>query len=175
MAGVFLQAAGRLQEAESEYLAAVRAWEQAGRGDSADAGAALNSLGSVYIEEHRFHDALRTLDRAMVNFTHAPDAVPMDRIKLLNVRATLRAQQGEWREAEQDLGDAVSIADGEPQLTPAARAFLLANYARALRKNHRGREARLMDARAGALRGGGASDAVVDVSELFPKPKSAKK
>ena len=99
----------------------------------------------------------------------------MDRIKLLTVSAALHARQGEWREAEQDLSDAVSTADGEPQLTPAARAFLLANYAQVLRKNHRGREARLMEARAAALRGGGASDTVVDVSELLPKPKSAKK
>ena len=72
MAGVFLQAEGRLQEAESEYLAAVHAWEKAGRGETADAGAALNSLGSLYIEEHRFHDARRTLDRAMVELYVRP-------------------------------------------------------------------------------------------------------
>lgn len=176
MSGVFLQDEGKYQEAETEYLAAAHGWEQAGRAQMSDTGSVLTSLASVYTFQRRFEDARRTLDRAAAIFAQAKDSVPMDRIKLLSVRAGLHARQGEWQKAELDLRDAVDEADRESQVIPAAREFLLTNYARVLRKNHRRREARAIEARAAALGfPSGARGAVVDVSELLAKPKPPKK
>jgi hypothetical protein len=52
---------------------------------------------------------------------------------------------------------------------------VLTNYAYVLRKNHRGREARSIEAQITALYGGRVSDMVVDVTELIAPPTSAKK
>ncbi len=52
-AAVLLEAEGKRAEAEAEYLAALRAEEEAGRGETADVGALLNDLGSLYIHEQR--------------------------------------------------------------------------------------------------------------------------
>jgi hypothetical protein len=45
------------------------------------------------------------LDQALAIFTGSKEAVPMDRIKLLNVRAMLHAYRRKWIEAELDLRD----------------------------------------------------------------------
>lgn len=175
MAGVFLHAEGRFREAESEYFAAFHAWEQAGRGKTADSAAVLNSLASLYVGESRFDEAERLLDRVLTSFQASQDAVPTDYINLLHLRAVLRTRQGHWREAEQDLRDAVALADREPQLAPAALGSLLADYARVLRKNHRTREAHSIEVRAAGLGIGNTRSSVVDVTELVAKPKAAKK
>ena len=44
-----MQAEGRYKEAEPEYLSAVAAWQESGRGETADASAVLNGLGALYI------------------------------------------------------------------------------------------------------------------------------
>src|SRR5262245_52694385 len=64
MTAPLLHAGGRRAEAEAEYLAALDAWEQAGRAESADAAGVLNILAALYIEEARFPEARRSLDRA---------------------------------------------------------------------------------------------------------------
>jgi tetratricopeptide (TPR) repeat protein len=177
MAGVLLQAEGRHREAESDYLAAMSDWEEAGLGATADAGAVLNSLASLYMREQRLDEARKMLDRAFTIFTNDKGAVPMDRIKLLTVRGVLHAWMGEWQQAEQDLHDALSMADRELRVDPVALAALLTDYAQVLRKNHRRREARSIEARATALHriGNRTAEAVVDVTELLAKPKPAKK
>ena len=174
MAGAFFQADGTLEEAEAEYLAAIHAWAEAGRGETADAGAILNSLGSLYIDEHRLDDARGVLDRALIIFNHATDAVPMDRIKLLALWGVLHARQSEWQEAEKDFSDALSIADRESKVDPLALQSLLVNYGIVLRKNHHRREAHSIEARAAALGRDHMKD-VVDVTALFAKPKVAGK
>ena len=168
MAGAFFQADGTLEEAEAEYLAAIHAWAEAGRGETADAGAILNSLGSLYIDEHRLDDARGVLDRALIIFNHATDAVPMDRIKLLALWGVLHARQSEWQEAEKDFSDALSIADRESKVDPLALQSLLVNYGIVLRKNHHRREAHSIEARAAALRRDHMKD-VVDVTAVFAK------
>ena len=175
MAASFFQADGSRGEAETEYLAALNAWAEAGREETADAGAILNSLGSLYIEEHRLEDARRALDRALTIFNHATDAVPMDRIKLLALRGVLHARQSEWQEAEQDFSDALSMADRESKVDPAALRSLLASYGVVLRKNHHRREARSIEARAAALGRDHTKDDVVDVTDLFARPKHVPK
>lgn len=171
IAAALLQAEGRLKEAESEYLVTISRWEGAGHANTAVAGTVISQLGSLYIEEHRFEEAHRLLDRAWALFTSADDTVAMDRIKLLNNRATLHARQGQWREAGEDLRVAVLMIDREAHVDPAAVATLLDNYAMALRKNHRKGEARSMEARATAVRGHPATNPVVDVTELLAESK----
>jgi tetratricopeptide (TPR) repeat protein len=175
MSASLLEAEGRRPEAEYEYLAALHSWDEAGSGETADAGTVLYSLASLYVQEHRFDDARRALDRAFAIFTLAKDAAPMDRVKLLHVQGGLHYWQGEWQEAEEALHEAVSIADSVPRMVPAARAVLLAEYAMVLRKNHHRREARLIEERLAVLRRTSATGTVVDVTELLAKPKPAKK
>lgn len=68
-----------------------------------------------------------------------------------NVRGVLRARQKEWREAEEELYQGLSRADGEPWVNPKALRTILINYAHALSKNHRRQEARAIEARLAAL------------------------
>jgi uncharacterized protein HemY len=94
-----------------------RQWPVPGRtrqhGNTAAAGTVISQLGSLYIEERRFEEARRLLDRAWALFTSAEDTVTMDRIKLLNNRATLHARQGQWREAGEDLRLGITMVDQE--------------------------------------------------------------
>jgi tetratricopeptide (TPR) repeat protein len=175
IAAALLQADGNLAEAETEYLASLRAWEDAGRGETADAGSILNGLGVVYIHEERLTEAQQALDRALAIFSNATDAVPSDRMKVLHCRGALHARQRDWREAEQDFHDALSIADQEPWVDPVALRLLLTDYAYLLRKNHQGREARSLEARAAAIHLDPAASMTIDVTGLLPKRKSAKK
>lgn len=170
-----LHAEGKRREAEPEYLAALRALEEAQRDDSADAGAVLTGLGSLYIQEGRLEAARRALDRGLEIFGRAKDSVPMDRIKLLNLRAVLLVRQDQWLDAERDLSDAMSIAERESQEDSVAFASLLTNYARVLRRNHHARAARTAENRASVLRGKQTRDLVVDVAEFPVTPESAKR
>jgi tetratricopeptide (TPR) repeat protein len=175
LAAALLYAEGRHHEAEAAYLKALVAWEEAGRGETPDVAAVLDGLATLYIVNGRYREAGRTLDRVLAILDTAKDAVPMDRIKLFRARAELHARQGEWREAEADLGSAISTADRDTRMDPAVLKSLLANYALVLRKNHRGREARTIEARAAALKTHELTNGVVDISELLAKPKTAKK
>jgi tetratricopeptide (TPR) repeat protein len=174
-AAALFEAEGRLPEAEAEYLATFHAREEAGQGDKAEAGTIFVSLGTLYIVEQRLDEARQALDRALRIFDSAKDAVPMDRIRLLTARGVLLARQGVWPKAEQDLSDALSIADREGWRDPAAFRPLLTGYAYVLRRNHHRREARSIEARAAALPADAATSAVIDVTDLIVRPKSAKK
>jgi tetratricopeptide (TPR) repeat protein len=175
LAAALLYAEGRYNEAEAEYLKALGAWEESGLGETTDVAAVLDGLAALYISNGRYREAGRALDRALSIVTSAKDAVPMDRIKLLTSRAELHVRMREWREAEADLGSAISTVDRDTRLDPALLKALLVNYAHVLRKNHRGREARTIEARAAALQTHGSTNGVVDISELLVKPRTAKK
>jgi tetratricopeptide (TPR) repeat protein len=175
LAAALLYSEGRYNECEAEYLKALVAWEESGYGETRDVAAFLGSLATLYIADGRYREAGRTLDRAFAIFASAKDTVPTDRIKLFAARAELHVRQGEWREAEADLGSAISTADRDARIDPAVLKSLLANYAHVLRKNHRGREARTIEARAAALQTHGLTDGVVDISELLAKPRTAKR
>src|ERR1700721_4687095 len=71
-----VQNEGRRWEAESEYAGALYELERAGLGNTMDAGAVFNSLGSLYIKEHRLCDARRPLDRTVAISISAADAIP---------------------------------------------------------------------------------------------------
>jgi PadR family transcriptional regulator, regulatory protein PadR len=175
IAAALLHSEKRLAEAEVETLAALRAWEKAGRGETADAASVLISLGSIYIEEQRLDDASRTLDRALDTLNRAEDTVPLDRLRLLRVSAVLHARQGQWAESARDFADALSIADREANIDLGTLRTMLAGYAVVLRKIHHRHEARSIESRAASLRVDTAGTELVDITELLPKPKPAKK
>jgi len=172
--GVLLQLEGRRKQAEVEYYDAFRAWEEAGRGESADAASILNCLGSLYLGEQRLNEARNVLDHALAIYDRAGDAAPIDRMKFLALRSVLHARLGEWRQSEQDLCDALSMADRQPSVDPALLRSLLVNYSYVLRKNHHRREARGVEARLAALPADGATAAVVDVADLLGQGHSVK-
>jgi len=175
MAAALSQAEGSLPEAEADYLAALEAWQEAGRGETADAGAALCGLGSLYIKEHRLSEARQAVDRAVAILSTAKDAVSLDRIKLLHLRGVLQTRQGDWQRGEQSFHDALALADLEPWVDPVTLRALLNSYAEALRKNHQRREARSIEARASAIPVDHTATAIVDITELLPKTKPIKK
>jgi tetratricopeptide (TPR) repeat protein len=175
MAASLLEIEGRWTEAESQYYAAIQSLKSAGRGDTAYAGALWNGLGGIYIKEQRMIQAREALDEALAIFERAPDAVSWDRIKVLRMRGTLRARQHQWKEAEEDMANALSVTDRESRIEPTVLRSLLIDYAVVLRKNHRPREARSIQTRIAALQSPGLTDGVVDVSEMFVKPRASKR
>jgi len=175
MTGTLLHSVGDRQQAEVEFLAALDAWTEIGRGEMADAGSVLTSLGSLYIEERRFEDAQRSVDRASAIFSQTTDAAPIDRSKLLGVRGVLHARRREWPSAEKDFRDALSLADGQPAVGTEYILFLLTGFAEALHENHHQQEARGIKARAAALRRVSPLNTVVDVSDLVARRKPMKK
>jgi len=175
LAAALLYTEGRYREGEAEYLEALNAWEEAGRGKTTDVAAVLDGLAALYVIEGRYREAGRTLDRASAILTTATDAVATDWIKLLSTRAELHVRQREWRQAEADLGAAISAADGVTRPGPAVLKSLLGNYAYVLRKNHRGREARPIEARAAAINARNWTTGVVDISELLAKSRNDRK
>ena len=173
LAAALLYNEGRYHEAEAEYRRALGAWEESGA--TTDVAPVLDGLAAVYVADRRYREAGQALDRAIAILTSAKDAVATDWIKLFSSRAELYVRQGKWREAEADLAAAVSAADRDTRLDPALLKSLLVNYAHVLRKNHRGREARTIEARAAALHTGESSNGIVDISELLAKTKTNKK
>jgi lipoprotein NlpI len=73
--GVLRQTQGKWKEAESEYLLAYEECKQSGKATDADAAAALNYLGALYITEERFKEAFRVLDHALAIVAVAEDAL----------------------------------------------------------------------------------------------------
>src|ERR1017187_7477552 len=151
LAPTLLYTEGRYHEAEAEYLKALGVWNESGYGETTDVAAVLSSLAVLYVADGRYGEARRTLDGAIAILTSAKGAVAMDWIKLFSTRAELHGRQGEWREAEADLAAAISAADRDTRLDPAVLKSMLGRYAHVLRKNHRGREARSIEARAAAV------------------------
>jgi tetratricopeptide (TPR) repeat protein len=162
---------GRHAEAEQEYLEALSTLERAGLGSSGDAASLLMALGSLSIRDGRINEASRRLDSALAIYNTAPDAVSAERISVLYLRAVVDLRQGKLPDAQEKLEAAVSMLDRIKDLDPEVQSCLLARYARVLRKQHRGREARAIEARGAALHGYRPAQALVDVSELAPNTK----
>ena len=175
MAAAISQAEGKLAEAEAEYLASLRAWKEAGKGETSDAGAVFNGLGSVYIQDQQLAEARQALDTAFAIFSRAKDAAPMDQIKVLTCRGALYVRQGNWPAAEQDFHDALAMADQQPWVEPVVLRSLLSDYAYVLRRNRRRREARPIEARAAAIHVDPAMSGIIDVTDLRAKPNRTRK
>lgn len=164
MAAALLAAERRDGEAETEYLKAIADLEKAQRINTADGAALFQGLASAYLGERRFGEARGALDRALAIVTHAQDAVAVDHIRLLSLRAMLHSRLDQWPDAEADLLSAISLASRDGQIDPSVIRSLYKNYAIVLRKMHRKREAHSIEAKAAALQDRSAG--VVDVTEL---------
>ena len=99
----------------------------------------------------------------------------MDRIKFLALRGVLHSRLGDWRLAQDDLRDALSMVDREPFVDPVVLRPILNHYSQVLRKNHNGRDARSVAARAAALPTNPTTAAVVDLTDLRAPAKGTKK
>jgi tetratricopeptide (TPR) repeat protein len=166
IAAALLEKEGNLKQAESEYLESFDAWNESGHGNWADAASIQGFLALLYIRDHRLDDAQRAVDLALMILGRAKDAVSLDWIKLWTIRALLYSHRGDWRNAEVDLQHATSAAEHEVGLAPALLSSMWANYAQALRKNHKKREAHSAAARATTLGAGETQHTVVDVTDL---------
>ena len=164
--GALRQRQGKWKEAESEYLLAHEDWKQSGQTADADLAAVLSYLGALYITEKRFQEASQVLDRALAIIAVAENAFPLDRIKLLNLRAAAHAKQGEWLEAQEKLRLSIALSDSAGVSEPVLLRSVLSNYAIALRKNHHRKEARSIERRASALPPDPPKGAVIDIYEL---------
>src|SRR5215471_6216004 len=173
--GALLQMEGRRSEAETEYQDALRAWEEAGRSESTDVAVIFHSLGALYLAERRLDEARRVLDQALVIHNRAKDSVPIDRVRFLYLRGVLHARLGEWQQSEQDLRDALSLADRQPYVDPDFLRSMFGSYSTVLRRNHHRREARCIEARRAALPTNSTTAGVVDSTELLLERKAAKK
>ena len=169
-----LQADGEYNEAETEYLKSIAAGEEAGRGDSAEMAVIISGLGTLQLSQDRYLDAGKTLERALAIARSAKDAIPMDVVNILCQLASLHARQGKWRVAEDNMKTAISMADRAARLDPAVRKRMLLNFAYILRKAHRRKEARTIEARAAAINAPGSTNVIVDVSEFLEKARIRK-
>ena len=168
------QAEGQPKEAEMAYSKALSAWTELGLGETADAAAMLVGLGAVQLSQGRYLEAGKALDRALSIVQSAKDAVPLDLINVRVTRAGLYARQGKWQAASEDLGAVISLADRDARLDSAQRKLILANLAHFLRKAHRAKEARSIEARAATIHAP-ESTRVVDVSELVDNGNARRK
>ena len=175
MSGSLLQSMGERREAEVEYLAALDAWVEIGRVETADAAAVLTSLGTLYVQERRFEEAGRSVERASAILLRAKDTAPMDRSKLLGVRGMLHASLGEWTYAEDDFREGLWLADRQPAVGADYILNLLNGLAQALRKNHHQQEARRIETRAAVLLRWTPRNAVIDVSDLVGRANAKRK
>jgi len=171
-----LQQLGEHRDAEVEYLAALHAWDESGRGESVDALAVLTSFAALLIEDRRLDDAARAVEHATAILSRSKDALPMDHSKFLMVRGALHARRSEWPNAERDFRDALTITEGQHAVDASYVLKVLTSLTEALRKNHHRKEAREGEARATALRVASPSlDGIVDVTDLRARPMSAGK
>jgi len=170
-AAALLAATGKLREAESEYLVVVDVLERAGNDRSMEMAAILYSLGALYLREHRFDDVQRVVERAIHICGTVPDALAMDWIRLLGLKATVHIERHEWSDAEQTLRRAISMAEGEARSDPVILATLPDNYADVLRETRRKREARAVDQRIRALLKASGRQSVIDITNIGKAPK----
>jgi tetratricopeptide (TPR) repeat protein len=159
---------GRWDEAESEFRQAAAALASAGREHSAESASLLAGLATVYVNEGHYPQALAIVDQGLKVLETATDAVPLDRIKFLNLRGVIMARQDRWREAEADFADAFSLARAQSQIDSLEVDGLVENYVATLRKAHRQRDAKSVLAWAATLhRSASGGNQIVDVTELL--------
>jgi tetratricopeptide (TPR) repeat protein len=161
-----LRAEGRFGESELAFRLALRDWQEAGQSDGGEVGSVLSGLTSLYLTQERLKEAADVLDQAFAAVNDAPDAAPADHLKLLRLRAALERRQGEWPKAAEDLRQALNLVQREPD--SGLLAALMTEYAEALRRQHRRREARAVEKRVAALRVASKGNEVVDATQLLP-------
>ncbi len=77
----FLQAEGKWREAAAELSEAIRSLQEAGYGETADAGTLLLGLGWMHMKERLFDEARQAIDEAATIFERSANTVPMDPVR----------------------------------------------------------------------------------------------
>ena len=170
-----LQVEGKIREAETQFLKAIDAWNRLGSGETCYVATLLADLGKLQLFEGRYAEAGQSLHRALTIVQSARDAVPMDLINVFFLQAALYARQGKWQAAAEKQGAAMALADRETRSDPPRRKLMMANFAYILRKAHRAKEARSIEALAAAIQGPVSTMGVVDVTELVDSAKTRRK
>lgn len=163
---VLYKAEDRPGEAETELLAALHTLEDARIMSGGDYLSALTILGSLYTEQKRYGPAREVLSRADAALATAADVPRVERMKSLTMLGVVCVREGDWAGAEDVFRRGLEIAGRAPWVNPMVLHKLLVNYAAVLRKTHRRREARAMEARARALGGPPMANGLVDISDL---------
>ena len=162
-----LQSEGRFGESELAFRLALTAWQEAGRSDGGEVASVLSGLASLYLAQERLKEAADVLSRAFAALNDAPDATPADHLKLLRLRAAAERGQGEWRMAADDLRAAMDLTLIQRKPDTGLLAGIMTEYAEALRRERRGREARAIEKRVAALGAVSEANEVVDATELL--------
>jgi len=132
---------------------------------TADFGSTQIVLAGIYLRLHQTVEAEHALLLGEQVLESVADTTPVDRLGAMHVRAMLRAAQSRWADSEQDILQALSIAERDKSVPPVRVGILLDQYALLLRKMHRKHEARAIGARAAAFwRGHPELNQIVDVS-----------
>jgi len=164
---------GQYADAEKNYLAAIAAWQTAGKANSVEEALLLGSLAGFYLEQNRLADAEARIDQSAAIIKSAQGAVPVDVIRIYDQQAVIYARQHRWDAARVKLEEIIELSE-KTRLDPSLLKVLLTNYACALRRDHRRKEAHAIAARASAIRVAWPSNALVDISE-FNRAKAERK
>jgi hypothetical protein len=162
-----LQAEGRFSKSESAFRLALTDWQETGKPAGGEVASVLCGLASLYLAQERLNEAADVLHRAVATLNAAADAAPADRLKVLRLRAGVERRQGEWRKAAEDLQEAMNLTLAQREPDSGLLAEIMTEYAEALRREHRRREARAIEKRVAALRAVSEAKGVVDATELL--------
>src|SRR5262245_46091470 len=137
-------ASGKPHDAEPEFAAALNAWETAGRGSGIEASDVCYSLSLLYSDTGQLDKAKAFADRGIAIVAASPDALPADRMKLLNTRAVVSTRRRDRAAAEADFREALSIAQSNPRIAREIEFLVIDNYANMLREAGRKADARAL-------------------------------
>jgi tetratricopeptide (TPR) repeat protein len=154
---------GRWQDAERHYSEAIVEWEKAGEGDAVSAVPELTNLALLYLNQRRFADAARLLERARRIVDTSKEATDEQRLTVLTNLGVLDAKQGHWPAAAELLRPALKIAESGTGIASNARRKLYETYALVLGRTGQKRAAKALQARADALLPPDTTSMTVDV------------
>ena len=157
--------AGRLQDAERHYRAAIGGWEEAGEGDGMSVVPELTNLALMYLQQRRLADAAPLFERARRIADSSKEATDEQRLTIMTNLGVLYAKQGRWQVAAELLPRALEIAEEGTGIGTVARRRFYDTYALVLRRSGQKREAKALQARADALLPPDTSSMVVDAGE----------
>jgi len=150
--GILYQAEKKYGLAEDSYT---RALSKKGGLDAADARSALplQYLAILFAQQKRFREARDLANRARSIMTAAFGAESVPAAGALGTIAVVETLAGEFDSAERCYAESFRIMRDDGVLNSDAALDVISEYARALRKVHRRRDARAVEAQLKALRG----------------------
>jgi len=145
------QEAGDFAAAAAGYRRAMAIWERYPRGYAEERAAALTNLGRLCHLEQRYKEA-EALHRRALDAIVPPD--PAVEAAILHNLANLYTAQGRFHAAEPLYRRSLDLREATLGPHHPVVATLLADYAQALRRNKRARDARRLESRLQRLNAG---------------------